>query len=448
MKTHTLIFSILFIAVVLVGCGPAQTTDAQLQAVIAAHEITPLDPGPTPPPALVALGEALFFDKILSGNRDIACATCHHPLLASGDGLALPVGTGGTGLGPERVAAPDRSLVPRNAPDLFNRGAAEWETMFWDGRVTINPLGDFTSPAGEQLPPDLDNILAVQAMFPVTSRDEMRGEAGDQDLFGAPNELAAVADGNFTAIWDGLIVRLLAIPDYHELFAAAYPDLPAGEWGFQHAANALAAYQIAAFTRLDSPWQRYLQGDQTALSAEAKQGGLLFFGEAGCARCHSGPLLSDQAYHVLAVPPVGPGKGGNGGDDGRALQTGTRQQQFAFRTPSLYNVALTGPWMHNGAYADLEAVIAHHLDPAAALAAYDPVQQLPPALQNEVHLTSALIERMLAQLDPALGDGRSLSADEMAALLAFLEALTDPAAGNMGDLVPLEVPSGLPVDGR
>jgi cytochrome c peroxidase len=150
---------------------------------------------------------------------------------------------------------------------------------------------------------------------------------------------------------------------------------------------------------------------------------------------------------VLAVPPVGPGKDGAGGDDGRALETGAGTHRFAFRTPSLYNVTLTGPWMHNGAYADLETVIAHHLDPAAALAAYDPAVQLPPALQNEVHLTPELaIEMMLAQVDPALGDGRALSAAELAALLAFLEALTDPAAADMADLVPEQVPSGLPVD--
>jgi cytochrome c peroxidase len=288
MGKRALILFILIIGFGLAGCGPAETTDARLQAMIATQGITPLDPGPVPDPALVALGEALFFDKLLSGNRDVACATCHHPLLASGDGLALPVGVGGTGLGPERVAATGRPLVPRNAPDLFNRGAAEWETMFWDGRVALDTMGNFISPAGAQLPDGLDNVLAVQAMFPVTSRDEMRGEAGDVDLFGAPNELAAVVDGDFAAIWDGLMVRLLAVPGYEALFAAAYPDVPAGEWHFSHAANGLAAYQIAAFTKLNSPWQRYLLGETTALSAEAKRGHSSFSVKRGVRRVTAG----------------------------------------------------------------------------------------------------------------------------------------------------------------
>ncbi|HFQ94118.1 MAG TPA: hypothetical protein ENK32_08930, partial [Anaerolineae bacterium] len=86
----------------LAGCGPTETFDDRLQAIVTAQGIRPYEPPPPADPALVTLGEALYFDKILSGNRDVSCATCHHPTQASGDGLPLSIGTGGTGLGPQR----------------------------------------------------------------------------------------------------------------------------------------------------------------------------------------------------------------------------------------------------------------------------------------------------------------------------------------------------------
>jgi len=73
---------------------------------------------------LIELGQALFFDPILSGNRNISCATCHHPSLASGDALSLSIGGGGEGLGTERELA-EGGLIPRNAPEVYNRGQAE-----------------------------------------------------------------------------------------------------------------------------------------------------------------------------------------------------------------------------------------------------------------------------------------------------------------------------------
>ncbi len=152
--------------------------DDELLAVIAQANVEAIDLGPTPEEAKVALGEALFFDKEISGNRDISCATCHHPLLHGGDGLSLPFGTGAKGLGTARKIGVNRGLVPRNAPEIFNRGAPQWSTMFWDGRV-VEEFDYFGSPAGDVLPDGLDSALAVQAMFPPTSRDEMRGKSGD-----------------------------------------------------------------------------------------------------------------------------------------------------------------------------------------------------------------------------------------------------------------------------
>jgi cytochrome c peroxidase len=395
----------------------------------------------------VALGEALFWEPLLSGQKDTSCATCHHTSLATGDGLSLPIGTGGAGLGQERVFLSDtrRVLVPRNATPVYNLGLVGMDTLFWDGRVQGTAVTEFNSSADDDLPYGLDNAIAVQAMFPVTSREEMRGHRGSKDVFGERNELASVGNHNWPAIWDGLMVRVLAIPEYQAMFRAAYPDVPLEELGFEHAANALAAYQMETFTFLDSPWDRFLQGDESTLSPEAAAGAVLFYGKAGCAQCHSGSLLSDLQFHNIGVPQIGPGKGVEAPlDYGRARETGDDNDLFAFRTPPLRNVAITGPWMHNGAYTTLEAAVRHHLNPAEAVAHYDFGQLSPLVLEEDsgdtaVH-TASLSAPSLFNMQTDLTDA------EVMALLAFLESLTSPSAADLSTIPPETVPSGLPVD--
>ncbi|HSG17075.1 MAG TPA: cytochrome c peroxidase, partial [Anaerolineae bacterium] len=402
----------------------------------------PMDPLPQASPEMLALGEALFWDKELSGNRDVACATCHHPLAGTGDDLSLSVGVGGSGFAADRQLGSGRELIPRNAPEIFNRGVAGWETMFWDGRVSGTVKLGFTSPAGAKLPLDLANVVAVQAMFPVTSRDEMRGRVGDQDVFDQRNELALLSDSDPTGIWDAIMDRLLAIPEYRTLFADAYPEIAHERLRFQHAANAIAAYEMSVFTHLDSPWDRYLAGEQEALAPEARRGAALFFGEAGCSQCHNGPLLTDQRFHNIGVPQLGPGKGDDEGHDyGRGRETGLTADMYAFRTPPLRNVALTGPWMHNGAYITLEDAVRHHLDPAQAFENYDSAQ-LDPLLEETYEYQSGV----LLTLDPLLEEPITLTDREVGALMAFLHALTSPSAAAGCELVPESVPSGLPVD--
>jgi cytochrome c peroxidase len=431
-----------------VGCGGdggGNSLDRELRAALRDAEVVALGPAPSFDPALVELGRFLMFDKELSGNRDISCATCHHPLLHTGDGLSVSIGTGGRGLGPSRVLGEERALIPRNAPEVFNRGAEQWRTMFWDGRVSGSAETGFSSPAGAALPSHLDSVLAVQAMFPVTSRDEMRGKAGDVDVFGAPNELALVDDDGFAAIWSALMARLTAIPEYVDLFAAAFPDSAAEELDFGHAARAIAAFEIDFWTLPDSPFDRYLAGDDSALADDAKRGALLFYGQARCAECHSGPLLTDQEHHDVAVPQVGPGKGGEAPlDYGRGRETGELAQRYAFRTPPLRNVAITGPWMHDGAYTTLAGAVRHMLDPASSLLAYDP-SQLAPALYGTFQDDATILDAILANLDEKVLDPVLLSDAQVADLLAFLTALTDPAAADLRGDIPDRVPSGLPV---
>ncbi len=443
-----LLFTFIFLGL-LAGCGQSTppTLDDQLQAALAAHAIAPLDPGASPDPAKVTLGQALFFDKLLSGNRNISCATCHHPSLATGDGLPLSIGTNGQGLGPERILGYRRGFVARNAPELFNRGAPQWRTMFWDNRVAQLENGRFSTPAADQLPPGLDSVLAVQAMFPVIASGEMRGFYGDWDVNQQPNELALWSEFDFAEIWAAVMARILAEPEYVALFAAAYPGVPAAELGFQYAANAIAAFEIAAFTLPDSPWDRYLTGKTAVLPDAAKRGAILFYGDANCAVCHSGSLLTDQQPHNIAVPQVGPGKGEEAPLDfghGRELENGLGR--FAFRTPPLRNVAVTGPYMHNGAYASLETAVRHHLNPAQALQTYDETAHLPPDLWGTFQDDELLLIEMLQALDGQVRPKRPLTDAEIGDILAFLEALTDTAVYDLDQWIPASVPSGLPVN--
>ncbi len=400
-----------------------------------------------PSEAEVTLGRALFWDPLLSGNKDIACVTCHHPNVGTGDNLPLSIGTGGEGLAAERIFVNGRQvLVPRNATPIFNLGLDGMDVLFWDGRVSGTAVTEFDSPANDDVPLGLSTALVVQAMFPVTSRDEMRGQTGDQDIYGKRNSLAIIKDYQFSAMWDELMQDILAVPGYQEMFQAAYPNVPLQEMGFEYAASALAAYQAEIFTFLDSPWDRYLQGDETAVSSDVLAGAELFYGKAGCAQCHSGALLSDLQFYNIGVPQVGPGKGNEEPYDyGRARETGDESDLFAFRTPPLRNVAITGPWMHNGAYPSLEAAILHHLDPAQTVEMYD-FDQLSSLMLDEdsgetaVH-TAALNAPSFLRPSPDLTDA------EIAALVTFLESLTSPSALDLSHTIPESVPSGLPVGG-
>jgi cytochrome c peroxidase len=424
----------------------ATALDWHLRAELEAAGISPLEVGPRAATAKAALGRLLFFDKELSGNRDISCASCHHPFLNTADGLAVSLGTGGQGLGATRVRGLQREFIPRNAPEIFNRGSAEWTTMFWDSRVSGSPETGFDTPAKELLPVGLENILAAQAMFPVTSRDEMRGSLGDLDVFGQPNELAPIADEDLPAIWDAIMQRLLVLPEYRDLFQQAFPEVLLEELGFQHAANAIAAFEIDACTLMDSPWDRYVAGNNSVLSEEAKRGALLFYGEADCARCHTGNLLTDQQHHNIGVPQIGPGKGEEAPlDFGRGRETGDPVDRFKFRTPPLRNVGLTGPWMHDGAFSTLRSAIEHHFkDPEVAIRDYD-VSQLDPELQDTFQDDEETIAAMMETLDESLKNPREFTDEEVEQLLAFLEALTSPSVSYLSDEIPAEVPSGLPI---
>jgi cytochrome c peroxidase len=429
------------------GCAdqspPSETDlDRDLAIALSRAAVVPLTPPPAESPALVELGRALFFDKLLSGNKNIACATCHSLAYHSTDNLSLGIGTGGSRPGPSRRIGTGR-FVARNTADLYNRGLPSFTSLFHDGRVAKEE-GTLRSPAGGTLPP-VASVLAAQAMFPVFGRDEMRGYPGDTTVLGEPNELALIPDDDFAGFWQALTTRLLAIPEYRLLFQAAFPAVDSADLGFHHAAEALAAFERAVFTQLDSPFDRFLAGDRAALSDSAKRGAILFYGASRCSICHSGALQTDQRFHNIGIPQLGPGFGpGAPLDIGRAGVTGQGEDRFAFRTPSLRNVMLTEAWMHNGAYTRIDAVVRHYRDPRAALRSYDPAQ-LDPRIAPLVHNDPATAEAILVTLDTAVLPRRSLSEEDIDLIVSFLRSLTDPAAYLQLHQIPDRVPSGLPL---
>lgn len=406
-------------------------------------------------PEKAELGRLLFYDKILSGNRNISCATCHHPSLGTSDGLSLGVGEGGHGLGADRTTGTGDSRiqkrVPRNAPGLWNVGAKRLTFLMHDGRISIDPIygNGFNTPAEEWLPQGLETLVAAQALFPMTSMVEMAGNVGENEVIGAARD-------RIDATWPIIAKRVRVIPAYGEKFVTAFDDISTPEQvNITHIANALAAFMVQDFTSFDSPFDAFLAGDDNALSAQQKQGMTLFFGEAGCSTCHAGPLLSDHKFHALGLPAFGPGRTRKFDpyvrDTGRMGESDDLADAYRFRTPMLRNVALTAPYGHNGAYPTLDHMIRHHLDPEAARAAWSPdLLTLPDAPWIAAGDFIVQQDRFEMARQAAVRDVflPPRTDEDIAALVAFLESLTGKAAKAQTSTIPDTVPSGLPIDGK
>jgi cytochrome c peroxidase len=495
-------------AAFLAGC---RHNDNQSSGGSTVSAIKPPPPPPPPAGALVALGQALFHDKVISGNKNIACNTCHSVGAGSSDALPVSIGEGGIGVAASRSLGQGQT-IPRNSQALFNNavtsqntgglvfqtaggapvmmqqpttfanlqaGAAAApvasppavgtfaagaaapggdsyggvsETLFWDARVQFNPflspdtnLNTGSDPTITAMRAVIDSPLAIQALFPVVTPAEMQGQPGTNELANAPDD---------ETVWKLLMVRLVGtkngtvggIQGYRDLFAAAYPGVSFDALTFAHATRGIAAYVAATFTATDTPFDTFVAGDPTALTAQQQNGMNLFFGTAGCASCHSGLFFSDFTPHALAVPQVGPGKNAPFEDLGFALTSGNASDNYTFVTPSLRNVALTGPYMHDGCYTTLEAVVMQHNDPATALATYDPTQ-LPPLFQGTFDTDPTRNAARIAAIDPLLQNQSPLAASDVADIVAFLQALTDPQSMTRAQAAkPTSVPSGLPID--
>ncbi|MEP5088584.1 MAG: cytochrome c peroxidase [Paracoccaceae bacterium] len=403
-------------------------------------------------PQKARIGQLLFYDKILSGNRNISCGTCHHHDLGGTDGLALGIGEGGSGVGPERTAGSGedriKKRIPRNAPGLWNLGHKDIRVLFHDGRLEVSDIygNGFNSPAEEWLPSGLETILAAQAVFPLVAQFEMAGNPKE-------NEIAGAAHDRIDAPWPIIAKRVRIIPEYGEMFVGAFDHISAPEQvSIVEIANALAAFMGTEWKSFDSPFDDWLSG-QDDLPSSATRGAELFYGAAGCSSCHSGPLLTDQSFHALSLPAFGPGRTRRfdpvARDVGRMGETDRLEDAYRFRTPSLRNVELTSPYGHNGAFSTLSDMVRHHLDPEFGF--QDHIREkliLPevPWLEEidfVIQSDSREMARQRAKLDIRPS---SLSETELSELIAFLKSLTGKSTRTLPLGRPSEVPSGLPVD--
>lgn len=400
----------------------------------------------------VELGRLLFWDSVISGNRNTACATCHHPRFGTSDGQSLALGEGGLGLGPDRVADPSNlpeQRIPRNSPALWNLGAAEFTVMFHDGRIEVDASrpGGLRSPLEDDMVSGFATLLSAQNMFPVLSPDEMAGHYDENEISVAVRQGVITAPGG---AWDRIAARVDGIPAYRAMFDTAAPETTGRALQFADISNQIAAFVAFEFRSDDAPFDAFLRGTAD-LPPQASAGMDLFYGKAGCADCHSGTFQTDHSFHAMGEPQLGPGKSErferHQRDTGRMRVTNAAADAYAFRTPSLRNVTLTGPWGHAGAHSDLAAFLAFHINPVAGLKTYVPQAVLAP-LEG-------------AKDDWAMRDGGSeydaiaaavtraptgLSSGEQAEILAFLAALESPTAatGRLG--IPASVPSGLAVE--
>ena len=397
------------------------------------------------------LGQLLFYDPILSGNKEVACATCHHPSLGTGDGLSLSLGDGGKGLGNKRIVDYENlpeQRVPRNAQPLFNLGAKQFKTLFHDGRVQVDlsrPSG-LRTPLEEEMVEGFSSIISAQTMFPVLSADEMAGHYSENEISEAVRRGILTGEGG---AWDLISKRVGSVPAYSDFFIDIYDHIEvAKDIKFTDISNAVAAFMEFEWRSDTSPFDDFLQG-KINLNTSQENGMELFYGKANCSSCHAGALFTDHQFHATGQPQVGPGKAArfqsHSRDLGRFRVTGNIKDKYAFRTPSLRNVELTGPWGHAGAYNELEAFLGAHIDPYLALSNYD---------KSNVTLTKYDTNDWKIMDDAsevkAIADAISIkpviiSEGEVTDLLAFLGTLTDTKAqkGRLG--IPETVPSGLKI---
>lgn len=451
--SNSLSFSIIApVCLILTACADPQSTDTLLQ-----QKITEL--GLSGNPALgrslpdissnkSQLGMKLFYTKGLSGDMDAACVTCHHPTLGGGDNLSLSIGAEAEIpdlLGPGRRHLSSGSnfdggpTVPRNAPTTFNVGL--WDKfLFHDGRAeSLDKLPGVNGAGGIRTPDSTDittadpdagaNLTVAQSRFPVTSPEEMRGHhyaPGDtatlrtalESRFRGTNPQDTLPQNNWQAEFDTV---------YGSSTTITYSLI----------ADAIGEYERSQVF-VNTPWKAYVEGDVTAISEQAKQGALLFFqtraeGGVNCTACHSGDFFTDEAFHVIAMPQVGRGKGDgvDGSDDfGRFRETGLEQDKYAFRTPSLINVEVYGPWGHAGGYTDLHNVVRHHSNPQAAIDNYDLTQleatvQVANMQQNTQRAMHQLQLNRNAGVSPVLHN-MNLNETQIDQLVSFLLTLTDP----------------------
>ena len=239
----------------------------------------------------VALGRRLFFDPILSRDRSVACASCHQP----DHGFASP---------DAKAVGIEGKVGKRNAPSILNRSFGKH--FFWDGRV---------------------ESLEQQALNPISNPDEL---GGDVDL---------------------VLQALRGDESYVEQFKSAFPETSGSPVSADNLARAIASFERTLVTG-NAAVDRFRAADYEALTRKARQGMWIFESRGGCWQCHSGPNLTDEAFHNTGVSFGTPNR-----DTGRFEFTEQEQDKFKFKTPTLRNIEFTAPYMHDGSMKTLREVV-------------------------------------------------------------------------------------------
>ncbi len=407
---------------------------------------------------LVKLGQLLFFSQTLAAGYDISCGTCHHTDFGGSDGLSISVGVvprNAAAVGPGREVDPQRDPDPRadggpnmhrNSITTFNAALFDRSVML-DGRVFSLEANTVPGAAGQLIqtpesgqrpdPEPLSGLLEFTMKLPIVNDNEMRGFMYTE--YPTPVEyrehlvrrLQGEVDTEYNPKADGPENWLQR---FREAFGmpTAEPDEVISMLNIQ---RALAAY-IASKTFVDTPWRDYLNGSSSAISVDAKRGALLFHtplseGGLGCAACHSGDRFSDESFHNVGFPQLGRGfLRADRTDLGRWNISRADEDMFAFRTPSLLNVATTAPYGHSGSFATLEDLLMYHADPRAGVDMFDfslshleQFWRIGITYQHaEAHTRTSIEEPGFAEhLLPA----RQLRWSEIQELVAFLNTLTD-----------------------
>ena len=423
---------------------------------------TPRDAAQTRPDddPLVKLGQLLFFTQTLSASFDVSCGSCHHPDFAGGDGLSLAVGVAAANsatLGPGRQVDPEQDLDPRadGGPNVHRNSTTTFNAALFDRVLTfdggIAVLDDETMPGGRgqhiQTPESrqrsdsspVSGLLEFSAKLPLNNNNEMRGfryteyTSADEYRGHVIRRLRGEVDTALNRDPDGPANWLAEFR-----LAFGTPEAAADEViTMPNLQRALGAYMSSQIF-VDTPWRRFLGGDNGAISDEAKRGALLFLrdkddGGHGCAQCHTGDRFTDEKFHNVGFPQLGRGfVRADRSDLGRWLETLAESDRFAFRTPSLLNVAETAPYGHAGSFATLADAIAYHADPRAGVNSFDfmlleldQFSRLGLEYDHaEPHTRAAIDASSFAASESAL-PAQTLPGNEVDQLVAFLETLSD-----------------------
>ncbi|WP_281023671.1 His-Xaa-Ser system-associated MauG-like protein [Minwuia sp. IMCC3009] len=305
---------------------------------------------------LGSVGKLIFASEALSLNGNISCQQCHLDEFGTGDGIPISVGVSGQGTGSERVDSAYRFL-PRNSLPLWGRGADDFATFFWDGRVDAIS-GEVVSLFGEE--PPSDDPLTVAVHLPPVETVEML--KFDKTVLRYRTETVEGAQGLYREIVDNLryrepkIITSLAQRIGKSDEAVEFIDIAKGISKFISERFAIQETRLHRFA--------FSGGD---LTNQEIKGGLIFYGKGRCVVCHNGPHFSDFDYYTVPFPQLGQGRNGFGIDYGRFNITQDPADLYKFRTPPLWDVTNTAPYGHSGSVASLEDAIRAHYDPLSLI---------------------------------------------------------------------------------